>query len=306
MEAKKLPDFIVRTPKRKGKNKQCKQLPTPRAKSVHQFLLERFIKADKEICPTLAWADDTLRNFKRVRDKVNEARSLSSNPLCDSDIHKVPHVRNTAAWKKIILGETDETVSDEPISEVKGIVYSTKGGKGPLLSVIVQFPQGAIIDFIELITSWVKQLGWCHQAAVWTYSLLACLELPVVGDVVAVLRDLSRTCSSIRSKHKNIENKSLITSLNLIICIIGQFFGQLDICDDYLPKELSSPSTSSASSSVVTPNEPKGEDINQNIPVQDVETLNKQIAEIQEKMRKLNEEYSPTKVSSVTTVEDSN
>lgn len=165
-----------------------------------------------------------------MRDKVAEARERSNGRLKSADAEKAPHFRNLELWRKIILGNVDELEGENSGPK---IICKTEGGKGPTLSTILQFPQEAIIDFLETLTCWIKDYGWCHQLAVWIYSLLACLDVPLHSETVSVLRELSRVCSKIRIKHKKIEDKTLITSLNLIICIIAIYFGQLDVKDDY-------------------------------------------------------------------------
>ncbi|XP_015793312.1 gem-associated protein 2 [Tetranychus urticae] len=230
LEAKSYPDVTI-----------AKSLKHPKSghsnysKSYGLLATERFIKAEPEICQSQVWADDTIRCFKSIRDKVAEARESFSNGLHLKDVEKTPHFRDLQLWRKIILGNAEESEEKncESDSEIK-VVYKTNGGKGPLLSTILQFPQVAVIDFLETLTCWVKKYGWCHQLAVWIYSLLACLDIPLHSETVSVIRELSRACSIIRAKHKQIEDKSLVTSLNLIICIIGLFFGQLDITDDFI------------------------------------------------------------------------
>lgn len=80
--------------------------------------------------------------------------------------------------------------------------------------------------------SYVKRgEGIKYETGLWLYSLLAALQIPLHHDSHHILRDLCRKIAEIRSALKDDCAKDVVVPLNLIICLVARFFGQLDLAD---------------------------------------------------------------------------
>lgn len=157
------------------------------------------------------------------------------------DLESLPNDSNQ--WKIYCLGEEkslqpeaepnkelDESFNE---SSVDTLVVNIKKCQPPLLSTLQRLSQHEVHKLLKLHVTWIEEGDFSNQNGVWIYSLLACLEKPFGSEIYSTLRDLSRICSQIRSKIISPNDSTIITKLNLIICIIGRYFNQLDMTDDF-------------------------------------------------------------------------
>lgn len=110
--------------------------------------------------------------------------------------------------------------------------FERTDGNLPLVSTVIRLSQSLTVNLLEYSITWIKKFDFCHEIGHWIYALLACLNEPFDNNTYSILRNVSRACSRARFKHTEISDKSLINSMNLIICIIGRHYGQLDLTDN--------------------------------------------------------------------------
>uniref|UniRef100_A0A1B6MB00 Gem-associated protein 2 n=1 Tax=Graphocephala atropunctata TaxID=36148 RepID=A0A1B6MB00_9HEMI len=67
----------------------------------------------------------------------------------------------------------------------------------------------------------------------WIYGMLACLELPLEPDMYFTLRQIARALLELRAGLESQDSEPL-PHINLIVCIIGRYFGQEDLADPYI------------------------------------------------------------------------
>ncbi|XP_041770079.1 protein Gemin2 [Anopheles merus] len=69
---------------------------------------------------------------------------------------------------------------------------------------------------------------WIPQ---WIYAILACLIKPLEPYIHSVLRDIAKTCITLRNELKQ-EDEAKVLPLNLLISIISKHFNQSDLSDN--------------------------------------------------------------------------
>ncbi|KFB48201.1 AGAP005413-PA-like protein [Anopheles sinensis] len=69
---------------------------------------------------------------------------------------------------------------------------------------------------------------WITQ---WIYAILACLILPLEPYIHSVLRDIAKSCITLRNELKQ-EDEAKVLPLNLLISIISKNFKQADLADN--------------------------------------------------------------------------
>ena len=140
-------------------------------------------------------------------------------------------------WQTLIgarkAKESDEEEKAELESKAqKSKSFALKSGKGhqPLLSLIAQLRPGVITRLIELHCEWAEDVEAISlEQALWLYALLASVEKPLHPDIESSLRSFVIVCSNHRGRI-NLE-ADLYAHLNLIICIVARYFGQVDLSD---------------------------------------------------------------------------
>lgn len=107
-----------------------------------------------------------------------------------------------------------------------------------------------LVQVLEYHIEWLED-GLKPDQGKWIYSILACLSLPLSSEICSSLRDLARQCIRLRNmkvctiilclwlKFRILNNSyffqtcndSEVVVLNLIICLVSKYFGQLDLGD---------------------------------------------------------------------------
>ncbi|XP_044756227.1 gem-associated protein 2 [Coccinella septempunctata] len=153
-----------------------------------------------------------------------------------------PHLLPTQQWQKDKLDEfiefreyiqsKMEITSKDVLREIdfKERIVKTS----PEYEEVMKFSQADKIRALELINDYLDTMdyGTCFGDHVgsWIYSMLSLLDTPLISDDCHVVRTLAKKCIEIRSNYKETDIKKFFP-LNLFICIISKFFGQLDLSD---------------------------------------------------------------------------
>lgn len=110
-----------------------------------------------------------------------------------------------------------------------------KCSEEPIFSEVIQYNQNAVTKLIEYYLDWLDKVtpgeGISRITGIWVYALLARLELPLTPERCFLLRELARKCSKIRSNISDATNKDIFIPINLIICLIANYFKQNDLID---------------------------------------------------------------------------
>lgn len=182
-----------------------------------------FKKLSPELVPPLEWQLKVVADFSKLRVKVATFKSRIND---DQVSRNLPKHTDVHWWRSYCLG-TDKT-NAELSANADNI--EANAGHEPLLRDLCSLSHHQTHKLLNYFITWIDQLGFSDQAGKWIYALLACLEKPLSSDVHATLRDLSRTCSQSRSTLSSEDAR--MQSLNLIICLIGRYFNQLDLVDE--------------------------------------------------------------------------
>lgn len=144
---------------------------------------------------------------------------------------KKPFRRAKRWWKEHCLTKPEDL---QFINYELKNVYSTNI---PRISILSQLEQNQIYKLLRYHLEWIQNVEkFTVGNGLWIYALLASLYSILPGDIYSLLRDISRQCSRIRHHLElNINHKDsyqLLSSLNIIIMLIGHYFGQKDLLDD--------------------------------------------------------------------------
>ncbi|KAB0794577.1 hypothetical protein PPYR_11416 [Photinus pyralis] len=159
-----------------------------------------YVAAPTRMVPSIEWQENIIREFEDYRHYVASQLPHTPNPKKSDFIWS----ENSALEYPELLTITNLNCIEQT-SILKRIIENLESIK-----------EGCSID---------RVLG-C-----WIYSILSVLEKPLYGNSYLLLRDLSRECSKIRSKLPSDASPELYTPLNVFICIVARFFGQLDLID---------------------------------------------------------------------------
>lgn len=105
----------------------------------------------------------------------------------------------------------------------------------PTLSQILDMGQETKFKILDIILNSLSELNdgdsFTYATGIWIYSILSTIEIPLSPHMCYCLRDLARKCVNLRSKLKMDCDESIYLPLNLIICIIANYFRQKDLSD---------------------------------------------------------------------------
>ncbi|KAF5280990.1 hypothetical protein FQA39_LY05195 [Lamprigera yunnana] len=191
--------------------KQCKKVVSaernfPKFKKTvvpfESFMKDNnFIAAPKTLTPSAEWQEKMIKEFTEYKEYVLTKLSATPNQQ-NHDYSIYSEIMNTEYPEFNVICDFD--CRDQSL--IMETINSKLENIGPGLSVD-------------------KLLG-C-----WIYNILATIQKPLNPDLCVLLRQLSRVCSKIRSKLPPDALTNLYVPLNLFICIIGKYFGQLDLTD---------------------------------------------------------------------------
>ncbi|GFT37853.1 hypothetical protein NPIL_684711 [Nephila pilipes] len=141
---------------------------------------------------------------------------------------------------RVLYGEVEsETSYDTKAAEdsKKGVKSMIRKGDiephQPLLSIVLHMRRRHVIRVLMYHIAWMEVLGFSHCQGEWLYALLVALDTPLYPDTCAMIRNLSRLCSKLRSELTSPKDKFL-KPLNMILSIISVYFDQKDMSDNFM------------------------------------------------------------------------
>ncbi|KAG8013528.1 Gem-associated protein 2 [Nibea albiflora] len=82
-----------------------------------------------------------------------------------------------------------------------------------------------VLMVLEVLISWFEDNKFVPQLGCWLYSLLACLEKPLLPEAHSSIRQLARRCAQLRSTLESQDDEQL-PALNLLICLVARYLPQ--------------------------------------------------------------------------------
>ncbi|CAG2174313.1 unnamed protein product [Oppiella nova] len=216
-----------------------------------------FIRAKPESTPSVDWQRAQVSEFSHVRTSLARMRAHRPPGTAVDPIADRPPVRHRSMswWRDYCIGKRSDHSSDSDSdrgggggdedesdlstptdtphnsSALKREKRAKRESNLPLMSTICALTQDEVIVLLSFYAKWCQQYRFTEHFGLWIYALLVALEKPLPAEVYSTLRDLSRVCSECRHKIGSDCDSNVLISLNLIICIIGRYFDQNDMCD---------------------------------------------------------------------------
>uniref|UniRef100_A0A671XAG3 Gem-associated protein 2 n=1 Tax=Sparus aurata TaxID=8175 RepID=A0A671XAG3_SPAAU len=177
-------------------------------------------------CPSLGWQQQQVSNFSGLRQSITKNRRHWSSQSLDDNV-QMPKLTDEEGWKRFCLGEMVFLgLSSCPAEPEPALDYS-KVGFPPFLSIVSRLNQVNPL-LSELTLNQFNSLT--DVSGCWLYSLLACLEKPLLPEAHSSIRQLARRCAQLRSTLESQEDEKL-PALNLLICLVARYFEQNDLAD---------------------------------------------------------------------------
>lgn len=181
--------------------------------------------------PSLCWQQQQVGNFSDVRQSIAKNRIRWSSQTLDDNV-LMPNVTDEEGWKRFCLGETvyQGSSSCPTDAEPEPALDYNKVGFPPFLSIVSRLNQSTVLMVLDILISWFEEHEFVPQLGHWLYSLLACLEKPLLPEAHSSIRQLARRCAQLRSTLTSQEDEKL-PALNLLICLVARYFEQNDLAD---------------------------------------------------------------------------
>ncbi|CAK8688986.1 unnamed protein product [Clavelina lepadiformis] len=201
------------------------------------------------IYPLPAWDDEgnwrylCLGNKKKpIHDETSEADvTIDQDSIQfanekteseDNENRKDQDVMAAMAASGVSNLPMNEDLSPEGEEDDGMIELSTlEDGYPPMLRILLRMEPKQVQSNLNYHVEWIRTYGFSNHQGRWIYALLTCLEKPLYPSVISTLRDLSRQCAALRPSAEKLEESEL-NGLNLIICLIAQYFDQKDLQDE--------------------------------------------------------------------------
>lgn len=195
--------------------------------NMADFLENDFIKLSLEYIIPEDIVPSLIESFEKLRQNINEFRIKNKNKINNHLIKLSKKI-----WREYCLDES-ESNSDQ------NNIYKTKV---PKIGLIAGLTENEILKLLSFHCEWLVEDGdlLIVERCLWIYSLLAGLNCIQIADTYSLLRQLSRQCSQIRYRIQSAMGKNIsddqcsmnkISSLSLIIILIGHYFKQKDLLD---------------------------------------------------------------------------
>lgn len=181
--------------------------------------------------PSLSWQQQQVSNFSDIRQSIAKNRKHWSNQTLDDNV-QMPKLTDEDGWKRFCLGEAVYlgTLSCQTDALAEPALDYSKVGFPPFLSIVSRLNQSTVLMLLEILICWFEEHGFVPQLGCWLYSLLACLEKPLLPEAHSSIRQLARRCAQLRSTLESQEDEQL-PALNLLICLVARYFEQNDLAD---------------------------------------------------------------------------
>lgn len=181
--------------------------------------------------PSLSWQQQQVSNFSDVRQSITKNRKHWGSQTLDDNV-VMPKLTDEEGWKRFCLGETVYLGASSCHTDAEpgpALDYS-KVGFPPFLSIVSRLNQSTVLNVLDILISWFEEHEFVPQLGRWLYSLLACLEKPLIPEAHSSIRQLARRCAQLRSTLESQEDEKL-PALNLLICLVARYFEQNDLAD---------------------------------------------------------------------------
>lgn len=194
--------------------------------NLDEFLEDDFIKLSPKYIITENIVPLIIESFEKLRKNINEFRNKNNDKKCQ------PIKLTKKRWREYCFNESEHN------SERKNI-YKTKV---PKIGLIAELSEKELLKLLSFHCEWLNEDGdsLIVERCLWIYSLLAALNTIQLADTYSLLRQLSRQCSQIRYRIQSVLGNDIsddecsmkkISSLSLIIVLIGHYFKQKDLLD---------------------------------------------------------------------------
>jgi hypothetical protein len=222
-QARQVPDIVCRP-------LEASQIKAPTVKLEYDDIATC---DDTSLLPDLRWEHEFLQDFSAIRSRVDKLR-----PLCKQELPppaKLPSSRtNASAWKGVFFGENSLPPSLGLLLRMDSVAVN-----GALWALARLLPDHN--DGTSAAEEGVDSDGMPGQpvidpfAACWIYALLAVTDRPADPDTGAALRSLLRCLCALRARCGGLEveekgqgeRRGCIPALNILITILGRYFGQM-------------------------------------------------------------------------------
>ncbi|XP_020900857.1 gem-associated protein 2 [Exaiptasia diaphana] len=222
-EATECPDVVVADIRNKKHSKQTVDIKTNN------------LPVPPGATPSYKWQMQQTADFADIRQKIArfQAKNKKTSNQCDVTL---PNKNDEQQWRLFCLGRSygcERNSTEIDSSESNSTIMDSQDGALPLSSILFRMNQVTVQQVLEYHVNWLEQETYSHVQGRWLYSLLACLEKPLLPETVSLLRTLARHCAQHRMKEveKNSDDDELVVSLNLIITLVTRYFGQTDLAD---------------------------------------------------------------------------
>eukprot|EP00123_Amoebidium_parasiticum_P021122 comp6186_c1_seq1/m.2021 comp6186_c1_seq1/g.2021 ORF comp6186_c1_seq1/g.2021 comp6186_c1_seq1/m.2021 type:complete len:330 (-) comp6186_c1_seq1:28-1017(-) len=179
--------------------------------------------------------EDTSHDQDALISESLENEPHDSKPITESEVSKTkdppPHTPTQFSGKGehfqpdlIEISKAEGGLEDMVLAEGE----KKDGRLLPLVSVVGSMSQACICQLLEYCVDWMPthQLPVCQ--AQWLYGLLACLDRLMDADTTSTLRQLLRKLIALRAL-LGVSERSEAARINLLIVILGDYFGQSDL-----------------------------------------------------------------------------
>lgn len=207
----------------------CLNIDLSLSKDVIQ---QDLVVASAEYCED---ADISIKKRKReLAQNLGIAMDAEEGEVAENG---APEVSMDVVEEPDIDGEVSPHSDDE--DEVIPVVPTTwtfDRGVQPTLPLLLQLDQVLTQRILLFLIDFVEEHGLRSTVSEWIYALLTRVEKPLHRDIVAALRQLFRKCCKLRAELIEDNNETFsetLASLNLLIAITGNYFGQNEALQSY-------------------------------------------------------------------------
>jgi len=223
---------------------------------------QEYLPAPPGMSPRMEWQEEFLEEFRYLRERIEKMRSLQTSAAERRQSFPLPSSRDSKKWRNFCFGskrikyeETQPELSPdhflpiavgedrtEEVSEVASSVLDLSSSQNcvtstltdssnclphsPLLSILFLLDAVSISDLLRHHIAFLIEDNYLDQSrAEWFFSLLVCLEIPLLPDMAAMLRILLRKLERMRTELITTRDTQL-APLNILITLISKYFGQ--------------------------------------------------------------------------------
>ncbi|CAI4227998.1 unnamed protein product [Auanema sp. JU1783] len=174
--------------------------------------------------------DDSKRqNYEWQKSKADDfsikrAQYWEMKPTVKKLQMKYPSPDSEEKWRDLILEKCHPALSSK-LSQFPNHICTP-----PALSLICGLNSPQVNALISYIVEWANTESLTRPLREWLFALMIAVELPLLHDVVASLRDLAKMCKALRAEIDS-EKLDEISEISYFVAIVGVFFEQKDLID---------------------------------------------------------------------------